>query len=95
MRKLLFSILFISSLIKIQAQTYTPMLENGKVWNMKYENWTVGIPNSTLTSFYGYFIDGTTSFNATSYYILRDSRNTTVYYLREDIANKKGAFLIY
>jgi len=71
------------------AQSYTPMLENGKIWNMKYETWTVGIPNSTITTLYGYFIDGTTTFNSTSYYILRDSRNTDVYYLREDVTNKK------
>jgi len=89
MRYLLFSILFILSIFEIQAQTYTPMLENGKIWNMKYETWTVGIPNSTVTTLYGYFIDGTTSFNTTSYYILRDSRYTDVYYLREDVANKK------
>ncbi|MCF6214133.1 MAG: T9SS type A sorting domain-containing protein [Flavobacteriaceae bacterium] len=89
MRRFLFSILFIISISEIHAQTYTPMLENGKIWNMKYETWTVGIPNSTITTLYGYFIDGTTTFNATTYYVLRDSRNTTVYYLREDIANKK------
>ncbi|MFK5891192.1 MAG: T9SS type A sorting domain-containing protein [Flavobacteriaceae bacterium] len=89
MRKLLFSVLLIISILKIQAQTYTPMLENGKIWNMTYETWTVGIPSSTVTTLYGYFIDGTTTFNSTSYYILRDSRNTTVYYLREDVANKK------
>jgi len=90
MRKLLFYILVISSIIKIQAQAYTPMLENGKIWNMQYQTWTVGIPNSTVTRLYGYFIDGTTTFNSISYYILRDSRNTDVYYyLREDLANKK------
>jgi type IX secretion system substrate protein len=89
MKRILFSIFFLISIFKIQAQTYTPMLENGKIWNMQYETWTVGIPNSTITTLYGYFIDGTTTFNATSYYILRDSRNTDVYYLREDVANKK------
>jgi len=89
MRKLLFSVLLIISILKIQAQTYTPMLENGKIWNMTYETWTVGIPNSTVTTNYGYFIDGTATFNSIIYYVLRDSRNTNVYYLREDIANKK------
>jgi Secretion system C-terminal sorting domain len=89
MRNFFALIFFISLSTTVQAQTYTPMLENGKIWNMQYETWTVGIPNSTITTLYGYFIDGTTTFNATSYYILRDSRNTDVYYLREDIANKK------
>jgi len=93
MKRILFSIFFLISIFEIQAQTYTPMLENGKIWNMKYETWTVGVPNSTATTLYGYFIDGTTSFNATSYYILRDSRNTTVYYLREDVTNKKVYWL--
>ncbi len=89
MRKIFVTILFSSFLINTFAQTYTPMLENGKIWNMKYETWTVGIPNSTITTNYGYFIDGTTTFNSITYFILRDSRNTNVYYLREEAANKK------
>jgi len=89
MRNIFVTILFSSFFINTFSQTYTPMLENGKIWNMTYETWTVGIPNSTVTTLYGYFIDGTTTFNSTSYYVLRDSRNTTVYYLREDVANKK------
>ncbi len=89
MRKIFVTLLLSSFFINAFSQTYIPMLENGKIWNMTYETWTVGIPNSTVTTNYGYFIDGTTAFNSITYYILRDSRNTDVYYLREDIANKK------
>jgi len=89
MQKIFVTLLLSGFFINTFAQTYTPMLENGKIWNMKYETWTVGIPNSTVTTNYGYFIDGTTTFNSTTYYVLRDSRNTNVYYLREDITNKK------
>jgi len=89
MRKIFVTILLSGFFINTFSQTYTPMLENGKIWNMQYDIWTVGIPNSTVTTNYGYFIDGTTTLNGTVYYVLRDSRNTDVYYLREDPTNKK------
>ena len=83
MKKFLLILVIISSQ-KVLSQEYQPMLVDGKSWEMKR---TVYLPQMEYT-YFSYYIDGNTSYNGISYFNVKNTDNSFMHFLREDIAQK-------
>lgn len=89
MKNLIFIIAIFSS-ISLFSQDYTPMLVEGKTWDMKRTTYMVPPTGTTEIIYFSYYIEGTQIINSQEYFILKNNADWEIeHYLREDTNTKK------